>query len=199
MDLINANTVVVIEYSRGISIYPVHEVIVSEEYLPIEGLLQACEEFVFSINNSALTIKKVITPFPLIKLFVENYEEPSTLTISYYDLHDCSLSVKMELLDLLPQKWFPSKDAIKSFPQILGDEEMKEDPSILNGYTEVSEKEKEWVDIKETNLTGFLKKLVDNLDLNKELVFKIPIYPLVEIQDLDKLSTTRLWLVKERV
>lgn len=201
MDLINSSTVVVIEYSLGSDLYPVHEVIASEEYLPISGLLQACEEFIFAVPNSAMTIRKKISPFPHLELFLENPADSSNLTIQYYDLHNCSLSAKLELADELPAQWIPSKRAVESFPHILGDNEMGEDESILNGYTlvEKDSEGKTWVEIKETNLTGFLDELVSKLEIDKQIVFKIPIYPLIELQDLEKISFNQMWLVREKV
>lgn len=198
MDLININTAVVIEFSKGTLLYPTHEVVLSEDYLPLEGLLQSCEEFVLAVPNSSLTLKQKTSH---VELFIENFENPSTLTISYFDLSKFSLPAKTEILAEVPKNWKPSKEAIKSFPQILGDAELGQDLSQISGFTEVRMEgdEKVWVSIsKPLTLTELLKGLLETLKENQQLIFKIPTYPLIEIQDTEKVAYRQLWLVREK-
>lgn len=198
MDLININTAVVIEYCREFQLYPTHEVVLSEDYLPLEGLLQSCAEFVLAVPNSALTIKKKISG---VEIFVENFEDQSSLTISYFDMSEFSFPAKEEILKEIPTAWRSSKKAIESFPQILGDGELPEDSSLIPGFTEVKMEldQKVWVELeKPIPLTTFLKNLIYTLDSTQQLLFKIPTYPLIEIQDLDKITYRQMWLVREK-
>lgn len=198
MNLININTVVVIGFSKNEFLYPTHEVVLSEDYLPLEGLLQSCEEFILAVPNSSLTLKKKPSS---VELFVENFENPSTLTINYFDVSEFSLPAKTEILADIPTAWRPSKEALECFPQILGEAELGKDLSQVPGFTEVNMErdEKIWVPISEPlTLTELLKNILVTLKENQQLIFKIPTYPLIEIQDTEKVSYRQLWLVREK-
>lgn len=196
---------VVVEYMRGSVLYPLHDVMQSPDPLDFDGLLQAAIEFVFATRTSSLTIKRIKFPFPATILTAENHEDGGRLICTCYDLEGWSPLELAEIVPTLPTKFTPSRAAVESFPQILGDYPLDDDRSLVEGYTfcdmKFRDSERHWVPL-ETPLTvtGFVKHLLTTASEleDAQVVFKIPTYPLFEIQDLERVHFQQYWLVKEQ-
>jgi hypothetical protein len=195
---------VVIEYVKGSVLYPVHDLLQSSESIDFDGLLQAALEFVFATKTATLTVKTSRLPFPATVLVVENHEDGGRLTCTYYDTSAWSPMEMAELLPTLPSQWSPSKAAVLSFPQILGDAPLDEDRSLVEGYTFSDMRERDsqrrWTPLEAPmSITGFLRSLmVEAAKLESgQVVFRIPTYPVFEVQDLDKVHFKQYWLVRE--
>lgn len=195
---------VVVEYLKGSVLYPLHDVMQSPDPLDFEGLLQAAIEFVFATRTSSLTVKTVKLPFPATTLIAENHEDGGRLTCTCYDLAGWSPQELAEIIPIFPTKFSPSKAAVASFPQILGDFPLEEDRSLVEGFTfsdmKFRDKERQWVPLEHPKtVTQFaldMIKLASELE-DGQVVFKIPTYPLFEIQDLQRVHFQQYWLVKE--
>jgi hypothetical protein len=201
----NLQACVVVEYMKGPVLYPLHDVMQSPDPLDFDGLLQSALEFVFATRTSSLTIKTIKLPFPATILTAENHEDGGRLTCTCYDLAGWSPQELAEIIPIFPTKFSPSKAAVASFPQILGDFPLEDDRSLVEGYTfcdmKVRDSERMWVNLPEPRpLTRFVRDLMQTAaELEDgQVVFKIPTYPLFEIQDLQRVHFQQYWLVKEQ-
>lgn len=200
----NMQACVIVEYMKGSVLYPLHDVMQSPEPLDIDGLLQSALEFVFATRTSSLTVKTVTIPFPSTILTVENHEDGGRLTCTIYDLAKWSPLEIAELIPELPTQWSPSRAAVASFPQILGDFPLEDDRSLVDGYTFCDMKhrdsERQWVPLeKSLTVTNFLRYLMGEASKLKDgqVVFRIPTYPVFEVQDLERVHFQQYWLVRE--
>ena len=195
---------VVVEYMKGSVLYPVHDLLQSQDPVDLEGLLQASLEFIFATKTSTLTVKSTKLPFPSTVIVAENHEDGGRLTCTYYNTTGWSPMEIAELMPSLPTQWSPSKAAIQSFPQILGDSPLEFDRSQVDGYTFCDMRERDaqrrWISLENPlTITAFLQKLMEKASQleNGQVVFRIPTYPVFEVQDLDRVHFEQYWLVKE--
>jgi hypothetical protein len=93
----------------------------------------------------------------------------------------------------------PNAQAVKIFPQILGDDEMIEDLSKIEVVTiQHSDGIKAKSRLENPcTVTDFGLKLLDRLNQDESLWFKVITYPLFEVQKPNR-TFTQYWLVEDK-
>jgi hypothetical protein len=200
MDLMAANSLIIIEFSHNGTLLALHDIFTDSNRLDIRGLIQSGIEFVFAQTNSTLTINKLSSGYQvLIESCVDKVN--SSLTCKCFDTFGWSMLDRSNFIqeNISGREIESTKLAMDIFPQILEEGELLEDGSKIKGYTK-REKGDEgdgvWEDILPCSLTELLMSRASRLTESETLVFKIPTYPMFEIQNIPNMTFTQHWLIK---
>lgn len=202
MNLFDSRIIVLIDvlFPNGEQIR--HNVVGFEETEITGDLLQSCIEFVLANENGQVQIFKTTDEheFDCIRFLAEDFKTRTKLIASLYDSNKKSMLWKNDFARHCEAKQvIASSPAIKIFPQILGDAEMVEDHSKIEVVTlQHSDGTKAKTRLETPcTVTEFGLKLLDRLEAEESLWFKVVTYPLYEVQRPNR-TFTQYWLVEDK-